>query len=109
METKIETKRYPSIEELQKTVDDFNKNVDSVIVGDKIPQSKRLELYKDGITKLRERGFSYEKIATIIKETTKKAGCEFNVNAPAIRRYCQTIGFDKKFTRNAKTDPVGEK
>lgn len=104
MEPTTEHKRYPSIEKLQETVADFNKEVDSVIKGDKIPQSKRLELYKDGISKLRERGFSYQKIATIIRETTLRAGCEFDVNAPAIRRYCQTIGFDKKFTRSSKKD-----
>jgi len=104
MEQIQEKKQYPSIEKLQNTVEDFNKEVDIVIKGDKIPQSKRLELYKDGITKLRNRGFSYEKIATIIRETTKKAGCEFDVNAPAIRRYCQSIGFEKKFTRGEKKD-----
>lgn len=93
------SKNYPSIEELEGTVNDFNQEVDNVLKGDKIPQSKRLELYKEGITKLRQRGFSYEKIAAMIRETTKKAGCEFHVQAPAIRRYCYTLGFDKKFER----------
>ncbi|MDD3597918.1 hypothetical protein [Sulfuricurvum sp.] len=103
------SKNYPSIEQLEATVNDFNTEVDNVLKGDKIPQSKRLELYKEGITKLRKRGFSYEKIANMIRETTKNAGCEFLVQAHAIRRYCYALGFEKKFDRGEnKKNKTGE-
>lgn len=67
---------------------------------------RRLNVFKDGIKKLREREVPYKMIAEMIREITLQGGNELKVSEQTLRGYCQNVlGLPKKERGNKEVKP----